>query len=86
MEAVQVAEGASGYKMRVDATLNVIHQRDPGILTVKKVDFIVFIAQVINCIGQTKKTIKETRNHCEGGKNILGSSGLHGRNVTGNTE
>ena len=58
MEAVQVAEGASGYKMRVDATLNVIQQRDPGILTVKKVDFIVFIAQVINCTGQTKQSKK----------------------------
>lgn len=35
---------------------SVVHPlRDPEVLIVKKVDFVVFIAQVINCTSQTNK-------------------------------
>ena len=39
------------------SALNAIHKKNPDILIVKNVDFVVFIAQVINCTS-----------HCEGGK------------------
>lgn len=38
---------------------SVVHQlRDPEVLKVKKLNFVAFIAQVINCTSKTKKKLK----------------------------
>lgn len=61
-EAVKIIKAASRDEaMAVDdvqQSVDVSHLRDPEILIVK-VDFVLFIVQVINCTGQTNKTSKK---------------------------
>ena len=64
-EAVKTvkAESRDNETMAVDdaqQSVNVSQLRDPKILIVKKVDFVAFIAQLINCTGQANKKIEET--------------------------
>ena len=56
MEAVKIAEGVNRDEMVFDvpqSAVNAMQEKDPDILIVKKVDFVVFIEQVINCTSQT---------------------------------
>ena len=67
---VRKLEGTSGggeeAMVEPPRPVKVSHQpRDIEMLHVKKVDFVLFIAMVINCTAQAEKTSKKKLNHCE---------------------
>lgn len=79
-EAVKIVEGESRYDeaMAVDdqQPVDVIQQiKDPEILMLKRMDFVAFIAQVINCKDKLIK-IEEIGYHRESSKKVLGSETL----------
>jgi hypothetical protein len=61
VQAVKIAEGVSSREEMVgdvpQSAVNAMQEKDPDTRTVKKVDFVAFIAQVTNCTSQMNKTI-----------------------------
>jgi hypothetical protein len=57
------------------------HQQDPDILKVKKVEFVAFIAMVINGTATGEK-VQEDINHCGCGGALPGTERFLGKGVT----